>query len=166
MSDGQEVSNTPMRVAVQTKTHLVPGDDFYDRCQKINNLICQHLWNQDHEYTKYRWSIYRAEFAFHNRTCYFFLDHCRTNNDEPPVSWYKWKGTEFTPEDKRQLIRARFRYKMKMTEAEIEFMRRPSEDKLLKELIDPMFWDQLDALTEGKERVDDNKGQLVDNKGQ
>ncbi|KAF2971476.1 hypothetical protein GQX73_g2057 [Xylaria multiplex] len=94
MSNDQN-SDTPKRILLQTKTHLVPGDDYQERCDKMKNLLCQHLWNRDFDYTHDRWQEYGAAFAYEGRRCYFLLDHGQSTTNDVPVLWYKWTGTSF-----------------------------------------------------------------------
>jgi len=42
----QQVTAATFRILVQTKTHLVPGDDYGDRLQRMRNIICQHQWKR------------------------------------------------------------------------------------------------------------------------
>ncbi|KAL2171279.1 hypothetical protein VTG60DRAFT_3385 [Thermothelomyces hinnuleus] len=97
---------TPLRVLVQTKTHLIPGDqsaDFGQRFRVMQNLICQHIWRRDFDRTRERiWS--KGEFALDDHDCWFLVDYHGAGRDpaedrdppdpDPPMLWYNWTGTE------------------------------------------------------------------------
>ena len=88
-----ESSTGPKRILVQTKTHLVPGDDYHARCMFMLNLICQHHWNHNFDLDQDRWNVYGAQFGYDNRSCYFLVDHGRSpTDDDVPVLWYQWTG--------------------------------------------------------------------------
>jgi hypothetical protein len=81
------------RILVQTKTHLVQGDDFHQRCLFLLDLTCQYHWNRDFHPDQDRWSAYGAWFGYDNRRCYFLADHGQAlNDDEVPILWYEWTG--------------------------------------------------------------------------
>ncbi|KAI3321349.1 hypothetical protein HD806DRAFT_503798 [Xylariaceae sp. AK1471] len=87
--------DAPKRILLQTKTHLVPGGDYQERCTNMQNLLCQHLWNRDFDYNHDRWQEYGAAFAYEGRRCYFLLDHGQSTGNDVPVLWYKWTGKLF-----------------------------------------------------------------------
>ncbi|KAI0505811.1 hypothetical protein F5B22DRAFT_651357 [Xylaria bambusicola] len=95
MTTRDENSNAPQRIVLQTKTHQVPGGDYQERCRRMKNLLCQHLWNRDFDYEQDRWQAYGAAFAYEGRRCYFLLDHGQSSSNNVPVLWYKWTGTSF-----------------------------------------------------------------------
>lgn len=83
----------PVRVLVQTLTHLVPGTDGLERSFFILNLVCQHHWNCDFQTPKFRCSSYNDFFAFNNRRCFFLVDYGESQNDDDvPVLSYAWTG--------------------------------------------------------------------------
>lgn len=83
----------PVRVLVQTLTHLVPGDDGIEREQFILNRICQYHWNCDFQAPKFRYASYDANFAFNSRRCFFLVDYGEAENDDDvPVLPYEWTG--------------------------------------------------------------------------
>ncbi|KAK4234786.1 hypothetical protein C8A03DRAFT_46963 [Achaetomium macrosporum] len=93
--------DSPVRVLVQTQTHLVPGDrstEFGERYDAMVNLICQHVWQR--EYDKFRERVwnYHCHFALDNVECWFLVDHHGPDPSpppDPPIVWYRWTGTEF-----------------------------------------------------------------------
>jgi len=88
-----ENSMGPKRVLVQTKTHLVPGEDWHQRCLFMLDLICHHHLNRDFDPDQDRWSVYGARFGYDNRRCYFLVDYGRSHTDDHvPVLWYQWTG--------------------------------------------------------------------------
>ena len=83
----------PVRILVQTLTHLVPGGDNFERIDFILDLICRTFWNCDFESPRFRWASYNDQFALKNRICYFLVDYGDSeNDDEVPVLSYEWKG--------------------------------------------------------------------------
>ena len=61
----------------------------------MGNLISQHHWNRDIEWSRDRFEAYIAEFGYDNRACYFLVDHgqCPDGNDDAvPILWYQWTG--------------------------------------------------------------------------
>ena len=88
-----ENSTGPFRVLVQTKTHLVPGDDYEQRLMFMLNLICNRHLNRNFDSRQDRYSAEGTWFGYHNRRCYFLVDHGESSNDhDVPVSWYEWTG--------------------------------------------------------------------------
>ncbi|KAL2214247.1 hypothetical protein CC79DRAFT_1363023 [Sarocladium strictum] len=87
------ISTEPVRILVQTVTQLVPGNDYAQRVQYMQNLICQHHWNRDFDRNQDRWNVYGHHFSYENRNCYFLIDHgSRESPKDPQVLWYKWTG--------------------------------------------------------------------------
>ena len=83
----------PVRILVQTLTHLVPGNDSFERTDLILNRICQHHWNCDFSAPKFRWASYNTQFAINNRRCFFLIDYGESQNDDDvPVLSYEWTG--------------------------------------------------------------------------
>lgn len=93
ISNTERPPEPPVRILVQTLTHLVLGNDSYERTMSILNRVCQYHWNCDFSVPKFRWASYNAEFAFNNRRCFFLVDHGESqNDDEVPVICYQWTG--------------------------------------------------------------------------
>lgn len=83
----------PTRILIQTKTNLVPGVDYHDKCKRLKNAICQAVWQRDFDSTQDRWHSHGAYFGYHNRRCFFLLDHGVSDKvEEVPVLWYRWTG--------------------------------------------------------------------------
>ena len=72
----------PIRILVQTKTSLVPGEGYHERCMFMLNTICQHHWNRDFDLAQDRWNVYGAQFGYDNRDCYFLIDHGQSLSDK------------------------------------------------------------------------------------
>ena len=94
-------SDSPVRVLVQTRTHLVPGHKYGDigkRIDDMQNLICQHVWQRDYDEKRERAWKYRCELAVDNVQCWFLIDHHGPDPTspppDPPVVWYSWTGAE------------------------------------------------------------------------
>ncbi|KAH6843404.1 hypothetical protein B0I37DRAFT_346917 [Chaetomium sp. MPI-CAGE-AT-0009] len=92
--------DNPVRVLVQTQTHLVPGDkstDFGERYKAMLDLICQHVWQRGYDKFRERDWVYRAHFALDNVECWFLVDHHGPDPSppqDPPIVWYRWTGSE------------------------------------------------------------------------
>jgi hypothetical protein len=84
----------PIRILVQTKTHLVKGDDWGWKCLHMRDIICQHHWNRNFDSSQDRWSTRGTHFGYDNRDCYFLVDHGHSanNDDGVPILWYQWTG--------------------------------------------------------------------------
>ena len=90
----------PVRILVQTRTDLVPGDKStksFVRKDAMENLICQHVWQRNFDdYRERRWD-YNREFAWDSVECWFLVDHHGPDDippPDPPVIWYRWTGKE------------------------------------------------------------------------
>ena len=90
----------PLRVLVQTKTHLVPGDKstYYGiRMTDMENRICQHVWKRNHQQGSERMFDHNTNLMIDNLNCWFLVDHHGFDPQpdvDPPVLWYNWTGTE------------------------------------------------------------------------
>lgn len=83
----------PVRILVQTLTHLVPGNGNLERTRFILDRMCQHHWNCDFEAPKFRWAAYNDQFALNNRRCFFLVDYGESkDNDDVPLLCYQWTG--------------------------------------------------------------------------
>lgn len=97
-SPSEPIPTGPLRVLVQTKTHLVPGECYGDKTVLMRDLICQHVWGRDFVMITDRWDDYGTEFGHYNQTCYFLVDtgmtaaHGETPPVDPEVIWYRWTG--------------------------------------------------------------------------
>ncbi|QRD83743.1 hypothetical protein F9C07_1633723 [Aspergillus flavus] len=65
----------PVRILVQTLTHLVPDNGNFERTDFILNRICQHHWNCDLRVPKFHWASYNNKFALNNRLCFLLVDY-------------------------------------------------------------------------------------------
>ena len=83
----------PVRILVQTLTHLVPESNDLSKTMFIINRICQLHWQCDYNYKEHRWSSYNGRFALKNRRCFFLLDTGESlNDDDVPILSYEWTG--------------------------------------------------------------------------
>ncbi|KAF2105731.1 hypothetical protein BDV96DRAFT_655306 [Lophiotrema nucula] len=88
----------PVRILVQTLTHLVPGKDSHERTYSMLDRMCQHHWNCDFSVPKFRWASHNCQFAFNNRRCFFLIDYGESQNDDDvPVLSYEWTGEALKP---------------------------------------------------------------------
>lgn len=92
-------STGKLRVLLQTRTHLLPGDDREERLTFMRNTVCQHVLNRDFDRAQERWFPYRDHFGLHDCECFFLIDHhgydhttTGAEEEEVPVLWYKWTG--------------------------------------------------------------------------
>jgi hypothetical protein len=94
--------DTPVRILVQTQTHLVPGDrftEFGERFDAMVDLICQHVWQRRYDKFRERVWNYHCHFAVDNVECWLLVDHHGPDPSpppQPPVIWYRWTGTELS----------------------------------------------------------------------
>lgn len=88
------INNVPdsKRILVQTKTHLVSGSSWNDRCDRVRNRICQHIWKRDFDWNQDRFHVYGGDFAYENLRCFVLVDNGIFTSDDIPVLWYKWTG--------------------------------------------------------------------------
>lgn len=83
----------PVRLLVQTLTHLVPGESGIDRYAFIQNRMCQDFWGCGFNAPKFRFASHGESFALDNRRCFFLVDHGETDDDDKvPVLCYEWTG--------------------------------------------------------------------------
>ena len=89
----EKTSRGPIRILVETKTHLVPGEDWHGKCLYMLDVICQYHWNRQDIPKQDRWSVYGAEFGYTDRPCYFLVDHGQSSKDDDvPLLRYQWTG--------------------------------------------------------------------------
>ena len=83
----------PVRILVQTLTHLVPGGNGIEKTTFILNQISQLHWQCDYNHRERRWSSYNDQFALKNRRCFFLIDTGKSSNDDDvPILSYEWSG--------------------------------------------------------------------------
>lgn len=88
-----ESPESAVRILVQTLTHLVPGNDNFERWDFILNRICRYHWNCDFSAPKFRWASYNDRFGLNNRRCFVLVDYGEAENDDDvPVLSYEWTG--------------------------------------------------------------------------
>ncbi|PVH70447.1 hypothetical protein DL98DRAFT_564161 [Cadophora sp. DSE1049] len=160
-----EKSTGPIRILVQTKTHLHPDFDP----------------DQD------RWRVHGARFGCDKRHCYFLVDHGRSpTDDNVPVLWYQWTGEslkampEALPQEvqiklrqypftrpstkdmpkpppldaatRRQSIRSKLHSDMSPSDSDFELMREhPKDARWLKDHIESRFWLKFESLAKSRE---------------
>lgn len=89
---------SPLRVLVQTLTHLVPSDGVYaddlwfDKSVSMVNRICRYHW-KCRLGPGIRWYGHGTEFGYNKRRCFFLFDCGKADNDaDVPILCYKWTG--------------------------------------------------------------------------
>ncbi|PYH35348.1 uncharacterized protein BO87DRAFT_415036 [Aspergillus neoniger CBS 115656] len=177
-----ELTPSPMRVLVQTLTHLVPSD----------NLIANGLQ---------RWYSYGDEFGYNNRVCFFLLDYGTApngNDEEVPIQCFTWDGEKFIPKPDllqseeiqaelkevpftpgpsdrgeippmRDIVRRRLRKAQFLSKRELDYMAEHQEDQeWLERKLKPRFWanflEQMEKRAKEREteREEPKEGQEVD----
>lgn len=82
-----------VRVLVQTRTHLVPGSDHYEKLLFILDLVCDHLWGRTFHPRRDRFHLYGPPLGRKNHRFYFVVDHGQATDDSTvPVLWYQFTG--------------------------------------------------------------------------
>ncbi|KAI9740965.1 MAG: hypothetical protein M1818_004571 [Claussenomyces sp. TS43310] len=114
----------PIRILVQTLTHLIPGRDSFERIFFILNGICQNHWNCDFKGPQFRYAVYNGRFGLNNQRCFFLVDHGESENDDDvPVLYYEWTGESLKPLPqlaKNPKIQAKLKH-------DVPFTRQPSK---------------------------------------
>lgn len=91
-------SDEPVRVLVQTKTHLVPGGDHHKKWRFMIDQIALHHWGSKFQKDD-RCNEYGTQYAYKNRRCFFLVDHGTSpiGSDDPfhvKIVRYEWTGEE------------------------------------------------------------------------
>ena len=98
MESQSDSTSSPTRILLQTKTHLVLGEDYGDKTLRLRDLICQHFQGRNHAKGEFCWDSHFLRFGHDNHTCFFLGDHGMTAGhgqtpaDNPQVLWYRWTG--------------------------------------------------------------------------
>ncbi len=96
-NDGDNNEDRPVRVLVQTGTHLISDDRDQWREGKMQDLICQHVWGRDfHKFRERGWN-YHCHWTINSSECWFLVDHHGpgpTPPPDPPLIWYQWTRAE------------------------------------------------------------------------
>ncbi|KAL3478060.1 hypothetical protein BJX99DRAFT_256828 [Aspergillus californicus] len=102
------LSPRPLRVLVQTLTHLVPSDKligkaredpYGDKVFSMLDRMCRFTWDVGFIPGCQRWSSYGDdELGYNHRLCFFLVDYGESENDEDvPVRCFEWDGQQFKP---------------------------------------------------------------------
>jgi hypothetical protein len=84
-----------VRILVQTRTHLLPGADYYEKLNFMLDLICNHVWGRRFITRRDRFHLYGPPFGRKNHRFYFVVDHGQARDDSTvPVLWYQFTGAE------------------------------------------------------------------------
>lgn len=82
----------PVRVLVQTWTHLIPKYKYRDRILLMSELICKHHFKCRLD-GRQRLGHYGVRLDGENRRCYFLVDYGESlNDDDVPIISYEWTG--------------------------------------------------------------------------
>ncbi|TRX96867.1 hypothetical protein FHL15_002173 [Xylaria flabelliformis] len=91
----------PVRILVETTTHLVPGELYSERINGMRNVICHYHWGRAFDDATDRCYVYglggaddlRSE-RDQSRVCFFLVDSGETlsERENPPVLRYRWTG--------------------------------------------------------------------------
>ena len=91
----QEDPSEAVRVLVQTRTHLLRGENYYDKLNFILDMVCEFLWGRFFLPQKDRFHVYGPPFSRINRRVHFLVDHGQAYDDSTvPVLWYRYNGGE------------------------------------------------------------------------
>lgn len=99
-SEAKDAAPSPVRVLVQTRTHLVPGEGWQRKMAGMRNTIARHILNTDFNMDKDRMEVYNDVFAAPGYRCFFLFDHAsspvadRVADDAIPLLWYRWTGEQ------------------------------------------------------------------------
>jgi hypothetical protein len=89
----REDTKEAVRVLVQTRTHLLPGADYYEKLTFMLDLICNHVWGRLFIPRRDRFHLYGPPFGCKNHRFYFVVDHGQARDDSiVPVLWYQFTG--------------------------------------------------------------------------
>lgn len=91
---------SPVRILVQTLTHLVPSGDitrytdpYMAKYHSMFDHICKHHWNRKFDPTIHRDYTYNDNLGYNDRLCFYLLDYGTTSNDDDvPILCYEWTG--------------------------------------------------------------------------
>ncbi|GKZ26313.1 hypothetical protein AbraIFM66951_002255 [Aspergillus brasiliensis] len=102
-----DLTPSPIRILVQTLTHLVPSDNliangepYADKLFSMLDRTCNHVWDYPFEPGLQRWYSYGDDFGYDNRVCFFLLDYGDApegKDEEVPIQCFVWDGEMFTP---------------------------------------------------------------------
>ncbi|KAI1747315.1 hypothetical protein F4782DRAFT_521509 [Xylaria castorea] len=94
----------PVRILVETATHLVPGQLYPEKLEGMRNVICRHHWDRDFDHEIDRCYVYglggagdlKSGRGGQGRACFFLVDNGETmsERENPPVLRYRWTGKE------------------------------------------------------------------------
>ncbi|KAE8146783.1 hypothetical protein BDV25DRAFT_169609 [Aspergillus avenaceus] len=114
-SNPQSCQPCPVRILVQTLTHLVPSDipntdrDPYNiKFFSMLDRICRYHWNCDFAPEIHRCASYGDDFAYNNRFCFFLIDYGTTSNDDDvPILCYEWTGQDLQDKPFPELLQSK-----------------------------------------------------------
>ncbi|PYH34511.1 uncharacterized protein BO87DRAFT_396804 [Aspergillus neoniger CBS 115656] len=92
----------PIRILVDTRIHLLPGDTNEDRNTFLINHICHLHWHTEFIPSKHRRYAFSTErYPIESTRCLFLVDCGQTaskeEDEDVPVVYYKWTGGYLTP---------------------------------------------------------------------
>ncbi|KAI9728467.1 MAG: hypothetical protein M1828_003869 [Chrysothrix sp. TS-e1954] len=96
----KEGPQPPVRVLVQSLTHLVRGehrhDDGHQRVDLMLDSICRYHWKCDFTVDHFR-AAWHGRFAFNGKRCFFLIDYGDfvVVDEDVPVLYYEWTGDAF-----------------------------------------------------------------------
>lgn len=91
---------SPVRILVQTQTHLVPGDGWLGKMGAMKRAVARHVLNADFDKKKDNMIVYNDLFAVPGERCFFLYDHASSPvgddvaDHDIPLLWYRWTGEQ------------------------------------------------------------------------
>jgi hypothetical protein len=83
----------PVRVLVQTLTHLVPTRGKDDRSCVMFDLMCEYHFGCKYDGRVFRMASHNDMLGYDNLRCYFLIDYGESlNDDDVPIVCYEWTG--------------------------------------------------------------------------
>lgn len=91
---------SPVRVLVQTYTHLVPGEARPHKLEFLRDTIAGRVLKTKHNRSTAHMHVYDDMFAIPGRQCFFLYDYAAAPvgddvaDDDIPLLWYRWTGEQ------------------------------------------------------------------------
>lgn len=99
-AEAQDAAPSPVRILVQTQTHLVPGESGTEKEETVERSIRKNVLKNKYSKRNDRLYLYNDYFAVPGYHCFFLYDHALSpvgddvTDDEIPLLWYRWSGKE------------------------------------------------------------------------
>ncbi|KAG8166814.1 hypothetical protein KVR01_002503 [Diaporthe batatas] len=136
-----DTTHSPVRVLVQTYTHLVPGEARPDKLEFLRKTIAKRVLKMRHNKSTAYMHVYDDLFAIPGRQCFFLYDYASTPigddivDDEIPILWYRWSGDKMMalnqkpPKRIRRTIREDYPFMIRVLKPKLHDLERPDMSK-------------------------------------